>query len=125
MHQRVLGTLANLALLAAAAPNVASFGMPDGHETARQKLKQLLNDFLRGWGGAGRLNEDLRASFSLEALERTDKQLQFPAVRFEAARFLWCMVRLRICHGESVRRFSVRCVLVRMTLTLPTARCDN
>ena len=104
MHQRVLGTLANLALLAAADPSArAGTGLSDGENSARKALAQYLDDFLCGWGGSGGLRDDLRASFSLQTLERNDAQLKFPAVRFEAARFLWCMVRLEVCHGASVR----------------------
>ena len=103
MHQRVLGTLANLAQLAATtAPNSlrAAGGMLETHKPAQDKLKQYLNMFLRDMGGT---DEDLRQAFSLEVLETTDTQLKNPPVRFEAARFLWCMVRMGICQGESVR----------------------
>ena len=102
MHQRVLGTLANLALLAvAAAPNTSQAGGAlETYKPAQDKLKQYLNMFLRDMSGTG---EDLRQAFSLEVLEQTDTQLKNPSVRFEAARFLWCMVRMGICQGESVR----------------------
>ena len=102
MHQRVLGTLANLAQLAATtAPNsLRAGGMLETDKPAQDKLKQYLNTFLRNMSGT---DEDLRGAFSLEKMEQTDPQLKNLPVRFEAARFLWCMVRMGICYGQSVR----------------------
>ena len=74
--------------------------MLETDKPAQDKLKQYLNTFLRDMSGT---DEDLRHAFSLEQLERTDSQLKNPPVRFEAARFLWCMVRMGICYGKSVR----------------------
>ena len=74
--------------------------MLETYKPAQDKLKQYLNMFLRDMSGTG---EDLRQAFSLEVLEQTDTQLKNLSVRFEAARFLWCMVRMGICYGKSVR----------------------
>ena len=103
LHQRVLGTIANLGLLAVSGDGsdpAVDAHLDDEHNKAK-KLGHLLDGFLSGWGDNMR-GRDLKSDFSLAELEKSDNQLLFPAVRFEVARFLWCMIRLGVCHGRSI-----------------------
>eukprot|EP00752_Nemacystus_decipiens_P010771 g9583.t2 len=93
MHQRVMGTFANLAYLC-----VSADASMDWVKHLRESLKQFLLYFAE--------TADVLGNFSLDPLEARDRQLKFQGVRFEIARFLWCMIRLDICHGTSVDRLA-------------------
>ena len=99
--------------------------MLETYKPAQDKLKQYLNTFLRNMSGT---DEDLRHAFSLEVLEKDDTQLKNLPVRFEAARFLWCMVRMGICYGESVRvagAMGVRARRESLSSLSNVTRCGN
>ncbi|CAM9680484.1 unnamed protein product, partial [Sphacelaria rigidula] len=93
MHQRVLGTFANLAYLCVGGDSSTEWA---GH--LREGLKQLLSHFVE--------KTDILSDISLETLESQDRRLKFQGVRFEIARFLWCMIRLGLCHGASMERLA-------------------
>ncbi|CAN0153209.1 unnamed protein product, partial [Pylaiella littoralis] len=93
LHQRVLGTFANLAYLCVAGGASTEWA---GH--LRESLKQFLLHYTETTGILG--------NFNLDALEARDRQLKFQGVRFEIARFLWCMIRLDLCYGASVDRLA-------------------
>ncbi|CAM9123769.1 unnamed protein product, partial [Hapterophycus canaliculatus] len=93
MHQRVMGTFANLAYLCVAGGASTEWA---GH--LRESLKRFLLHFTD--------TNDVLGNFSLDSLEARDRQFKFQGVRFEIARFLWCMIRLDLCHGASVDRLA-------------------
>ncbi|CAM9652718.1 unnamed protein product [Ascophyllum nodosum] len=93
MHQRVLGTFANLAYLCVLGDSSAAWA---------RLLREILKEFMSNFSETS----DIFGNFNLDSLEAQDRQLKFQSVRFEIARFLWCMIRLEVCHGASVKRLA-------------------
>ncbi|CBN77602.1 hypothetical protein Esi_0004_0241 [Ectocarpus siliculosus] len=78
MHQRVMGTFANLAYLCVAGGASTEWA---GH--LRESLKQFLLHFTE--------TSDVLGNFNLDPLEAQDRQLKFQGVRFEVVDLLQCI----------------------------------